>query len=325
MMRVLVTGGLGFLGSHLVDSLWKRGNDITVVDNLSTNVVSPEFCDGRCAFVKGDIERLEYDGPRIDVIYHLASMVGTIRILCHAGKIAPAMVQGSERVFDLAARHSASILYVSSSDVYARGGWLSETDTPSIPRRRTPRAEYAQGKFESELLFLKGAARIGLKVNIIRPFNIAGPRQQPAAGFVIARFVRLALQNRPLTVFGDGSQLRSFIHVSEVADACIGVAESQHSGETWNVGNPRNVIRIDSLARLIACCVESNSPVLHVDPRKLFGPSYDDGFSKLPVINKICESLDWAPLMDLERIVRKVAGACTEWRGNVHQSEYSTC
>lgn len=307
MANALVVGGLGFIGSHLVDFLLDRGDSVTIVDDLSANVTPPSTYSSKCSVIEQDISAIVQLDQRFDVIYHLAGPVGPVRILDRAGEIEGLTTAPTLRVIELAESCQASILYVSSSDVYSRAGWLSE-DTPAhrYPRR-TPRAEYAEGKRRSESLLLRACEEQEICVNIVRPFNVAGPRQIPAAGFVLARFVEAALKGDSITVFGDGTQMRSFLHVSEAVRAFVEIAESGTSGEIWNVGNPKNAIQIRFLADLVRGQLNPTCTIVHVDPRDLFGESFDDGFAKLPLIGKVNRELGWVPRAPLSEIIEHVA------------------
>jgi len=322
MAKVLVTGGLGFLGSHLVEALCGKGENVTVVDNLSANVISPEFCRGRCEFYSADI--LDFQAPvRFDAIYHLANTVGSTRILPFGGILGYQVIAGIETILNLATQHRASVVYLSSSDVYGRAQWLSEESPTQQSSVVTPRREYAVSKLLAEIMLLNGARANGLRVNIIRPFNIAGPRQLPGPGFVIPRFITAALAGAPLTVFGDGSQVRSFVHVTEVAEACQLVGGSHLRGEVINVGNPSNVVSIYELANRIVSLCQSDSPIEFVDPHVVYGEMYDDGVSKLPVIDKVTSQLGWAPQLNLNSILedslRWLAANREEWNGKRNQ------
>lgn len=309
MKRALVTGGLGFVGSHLVDRLLEDGYAVTIVDSLLSNVMPPSHYEQRCQVITGAIEEVDADllpahQNRFDEIYHLASVVGPAGVLQHAGEIARTVVASGEAVVDLALSHGARLLVMSTSEVYGRSGTFRETDNCIIPGRFTVRLEYAVAKLTSEIAVINRARVTDLKVNVVRPFNIAGPRQLPWGGFVLPRFVIGALTGHPLTVFGTGQQVRAFTDVRDIVSGVVAVMRSEHRSRIFNLGNPANELSIMELALRVREVVGSRSPIVNVDPKALFGPLYEEGFDKVPEDTRAREELGWEPRFDLDTTIR---------------------
>lgn len=306
MNRVLVTGGLGFVGSHLVERLLADGYAVTIVDSMISNVMQPSDYEGRCEVIVGAIEEVAHTlhGHGFDEIYHLASVVGPAGVLKHSGEIARTVVTSGEAVIELALAHHARLVEVSTSEVYGRAGTFRETDNCIIPGRFTVRLEYAVAKLTSEIAAINRARVTDLHVNIVRPFNIAGPRQLPWGGFVLPRFVIAALTGEPLTVFGTGQQVRAFTDVRDIVSGVLAVMRSEHRSRIFNLGNPANELSITELAHRVRDVVGSRSPIINVDPKKLFGPLYEEGFDKVPEDARARADLGWEPKYDLNTTIR---------------------
>ena len=305
MRRVLVTGGLGFLGSHLVSALLAEGSDVTVVDNRQSPVVGPELFPN-CRHIEADASALEPDGVAYDEIYHLADVAGPARILGVAGWIGERTIAGAAAVMRLAARAGSRTLLVSTSEIYGRPGSYAEEDPALIYTPYTVRLEYAVAKALAEISSLNRARVDGTLVNVVRPFNIAGPRQSSAGGFVVPRFFEAALAGEPITVFGTGRQVRCFTHVLDTVDSLIRVARCPLRGQVFNSGNPANRVAIADLAVAVRRICASDSPVVSVDPRDLYGPLYAEAFDKIPKIDRIREATGWTPSRTLEDILADV-------------------
>lgn len=313
MKSALVTGGLGFLGSHLIDSLLASGYQVTIVDSLISNVVTAADYP-QCRTIEAPIENvmdqlMPDKGARFDEIYHLASVVGPAGVLKWAGAIAKTVINSSEAVTELALAHKARLLLVSTSEVYGHAGNFHESDSCLIPSRFTVRLEYAVAKLTSEIAAVNRGLVTDLEVNIVRPFNIAGPRQLPGGGFVLPRFTIAALTQEPLTVFGDGTQVRAFTDVRDIVSGLRLVMASQFKSKVFNLGNPDNELAIIELARRVVKHTSSSSKIIHVDPKVLFGPLYEEGFDKVPVATTAKEMLGWTPLYSVEDTIQ----ATREW------------
>jgi nucleoside-diphosphate-sugar epimerase len=306
MRRTLVLGGFGFLGGHLVERLLAGGGRrVHVVDNLST---SPLPLAALLAEL-GAAPRLSYSiestesfclkaaggGERWEEIFHLASLVGPAGILPHAGRIAAPLVNDLLRVADLALAWGARLLFVSTSEVYGGGdnGLCAEGMAKLVPAEVSPRVEYAVGKLAAETALGNLCRAQGLDATIVRPFNIAGPRQSGAGGFVLPRFIGQALAGLPLTVFGDGSQVRAFTHVRDMARGLEAAIEHGRQGEAYNLGNPANRCSILELAREVQEVTGTASGLAFVDPRRIYGPLYAEANDKIPDATRAERELGW--------------------------------
>ncbi len=243
---------------------------------------------------------------RFDQIYHLASVVGPAGILVHAGRIVEYIVADTYSIIDRALEWGAQLLDVSTSEVYGGGidGLCSE-DTPRIvPSQTTVRLEYAVGKIAAETALINTCRVKGMRGVIVRPFNIAGPRQSYKGGFVLARFARQALLGEPLTVFGNGRQIRAFTHVKDMAEGLIRAMRSGRSGEVYNLGNPLNRLTIGELAERVLRLSGSRSRISFVDPKTIFGPLYAEAKDKYPDADKAMTELGWAPRYGIDDVIQ---------------------
>ena len=257
---ILVTGGLGFIGSHLCAHLLALapGDALTVVDDLSGTRLDVSDVAGRARVTLADLRGFDPGAARYDEIYHLASPVGSLGILARHGRIALDILELADVAARLAARGSPDgsptrLLYLSSSEVYGRDGRHGESVELVVPARRGSRMEYALGKLGAEHALANASDDGGFELRTVRPFNVVGPWQSDALGFVVPTFMDAALAGRPLTVFGDGSQRRSFCDVSDLVRGLVAVQRTGREGEVYNVGHPDNV-RDDRRGWRRACC-----------------------------------------------------------------------
>jgi len=303
---ILVTGGFGFLGSHLVELLLvDPDNHVHVVDNLSSNPLPLDVLlqqlgnsDGLTYSIT-DIETFcrSRESERYDEIYHLASVVGPAGVLPHAGRIAASIVNNTMSMMDLAARYGAKIEDVSTSEVYGGGqeGFCSETMVKIVPPKTSARLEYAVGKLAAETAVLNLCETRGLDARIVRPFNVTGPRQSGKGGFVLPRFIGQAMSNVDITVFGDGRQVRAFTHAKDMAAGMICAMNNGSKGAVYNIGNPANLCSILELAEEVKMITRSESRIVFVDPRTVFGPLYEEANNKFPDASKAMAELGWEP------------------------------
>lgn len=314
MSRVLVTGGFGFLGGHVLEQLLAEGvESIHVVDNLSTN---PVGVDVLLAEIGAD-DRLTYDlttvreylrqGPgEFDTILHLASVVGPAGVLRHGGRIISAIVDDTYALADYALDRGTRLVDVSTSEVYGGGrdGLCHEDDDKRIPAETSFRLEYAVGKLAAETALINLNAAKGLDATIIRPFNIAGPRQSGEGGFVLPRFLAQARLGLPLTIFGDGSARRAFSHVTDLADGIVRVGRRGLPGAAYNLGNHENMLTVEELADTVLRVTGSSSQKQFIDPREIYGPTFVEANDKFPASGRAVAELGWTPTLGVEDVVR---------------------
>lgn len=311
MKKILITGGFGFIGTHLIEEILEHEPDsfIHVVDNLSTTEISP------VEFVKqlGDPELLSYDTMdlmrflqvnqvKYDEVYHLASIVGPAGVLPHAGNIAYSIVCNSRAIALNALNWGAKLVDISTSEIYG-GGESSEDDPKIVPSEVTVRLEYAVGKLASEISLINTFKLLGLRVYIVRPFNVAGPRQSSMGGFVLPRFIESARRGEDLTVFNSGMQIRSFTHVKDVANGIRLAMVNGEAGQAYNIGNEDNTTTVLDFANLIIEKSGSTSKVSHINPKDIYGSLYEEANDKMPVSTKAREQLGWQPTRDINKII----------------------
>jgi UDP-glucose 4-epimerase len=311
--RVLVTGGFGFLGGHLLERLLGSGAQVHLVDDLSSNPVPVEVLLGELPHT----EALTYDiatvedylsatPDRFDLVFHLASVVGPAGVLRHGGRIVASIVNDTYRLAEYALAHHARLVDVSTSEVYGGGreGLCAEDDQKIVPARPSFRLEYAVAKLAAETALVNLHARDGLDVVIVRPFNIAGPRQSGEGGFVLPRFLAQARLRLPLTIFGDGSARRAFSHVEDLADGIWKAGDRGSPGTAYNLGNHENVLTVEELADCVLRVTGSDSEKEFVDPETVYGTTFVEANDKFPAAGRAISELGWRPTKGVEQIVR---------------------
>jgi len=313
MKTALVTGGFGFLGSHLGELLLQAGYAVHVVDDLSTSPIDVEDYLGQL----GRPRELTFDVctvaaymsradlPAYDEVYHLASPVGPAGVLRHAGNMIRDIVRDSYSLMDYCRKIGAKLLDVSTSEVYGGGqeGYCPESTPKIVPAKTTVRLEYAIGKLAAETAITNTCRVTDLQATIVRPFNISGPRQSPRGGFVLPRFIQQAHTGAPLTVFGKGGALRAFTHVRDMANGIHLAMRHGKSGEAYNMGNPANKTTILGLAQCVIQLLESKSSITFVDPKTIYGDLYEEASDKFPDAQKAMRELTWRPQFDVAHIV----------------------
>ncbi len=314
-MRVLVTGGAGFIGSHLVDRLVGDGVEVTVLDNLETGRIENldgALASGLLSFVEGSIlnpEIVDSLVAQADFVYHLAAAVGVFNILERPLACLLTNIKGTENLLDAAEKYSRPILVASSSEVYGKNvsDSLSEDDNRILGSPLTLRWSYSQAKAIDETLAFAYWEDKKLPTRIVRFFNTVGPRQLGAYGMVVPRFVAAALKDEDITIYGNGEQTRCFGHVTDIVEALIQVAASEKTiGTVVNIGNPEE-ISINNLAKKIIEITGSKSKIVYLSYEEAYNSGFEDMERRVPNVERIKELTGWKPTRNLEMIIRDLA------------------
>jgi UDP-glucose 4-epimerase len=317
--RILVTGGAGFIGSHLVERLVGRGDQVTVLDDLSTgsraNLAALE-ADPHLELIEGSV----LDGPLVErlvgaaeAVYHLAAAVGVDRVLRYPLRSLETNIRGTENVLQACAASQRRLLIASTSEVYGKNSKdaLTEDDDRVLGSARLSRWFYAAAKGIDEAFALAYWYEQQLPVTVVRLFNTVGPRQTGRYGMVVPRFVRWALRGEPLRVYGDGQQTRCFTNVHDVVRALTALLDSPRTaGEIFNIGQPHE-IRILDLARRVIELTESRSEIklIPYDDDDAYGEraaGFEDMRRRVPDITKLIEFTGCRPTIELDQTLRQV-------------------
>ncbi len=313
-VRAFITGGAGFIGSHLAEELLHCGWRVCILDDLSTGArenIEPLVGRDEVQFVKGTV----LDGKLVrslvdeaDVVFHLAAAVGVRYIIEHPLRSLQINVQGTETVLEACSKAGRKALIASTSEVYGKNGnhQFREDDDLVLGNTTTRRWGYACSKALDEFLGMAYYRDKGLPAIIVRFFNTCGPRQTGRYGMVIPRFVRQALLGEPITVYGDGKQTRSFACVSDAVEAVLGLVNHPKAvGDVFNVGNPEG-ITIESLAHKIKAMTKSSSPIVYIPHEEAFADGFEDMRYQVPDISKIHHVTGYVPKVPLDEILRRV-------------------
>ncbi len=313
-MRTLVTGGAGFIGSHLVERLLVTGNEVCALDDLSTGQrrnLAHVLDHPRFRFVEGSV----LDRPLVaqlvaacDAVYHLAAAVGVRRIIERPRQSIEVNLHGTESVLAAAAPGGHPVLVASTSEVYGKNDapGLREDDDAVYGATSVTRWLYAVTKAADEHLALAYARETGLPVRAVRLFNTIGPRQTGQYGMVVPRFVSQALRGEPLTVYGDGGQTRCFTYVDDAVTAmCRLMACPDAAGEVFNVGQPREV-SIGALAVRVRELTGSASPIVHVPYEQVYARGFEDMRRRVPDVSKLRRCTGFAPATSLDEALRRI-------------------
>jgi UDP-glucose 4-epimerase len=304
---VLVTGGAGFIGSHLVDELLARGTDVVVLDDLSTGSranLRPASGSGRLKVVVGSVLDRDTLDPLVadaDAVLHMASVVGVRLVVSRPLESLQANIEAAQAVTTAASRQDARLLFASTSEVYGRNRAqpLAEESDLVVGSPSVPRWWYAHAKIAGESLAVGHHRQHGTETMVARIFNAVGQRQTGRYGMVLPRFVCQAVENRPLTVYGDGQQARCFTHVSDIVEALLKLLECDAAvGRIFNVGNPSATSIID-LAEVVRERAGSSSRILLTSYRDAFGVDFEDLPLRVPDISAIQSTTGWTPRRDL--------------------------
>jgi UDP-glucose 4-epimerase len=312
-MNILVTGGAGFIGSHLVARLLSEGHEVRIIDDLSTGSLSnlSGFID-KVTFIEGSIlstNELAEAVTGVDYIFHLAAAVGVFNIVNNPLKSLLTNIRGTENVLELASKDKIPVFFTSSSEVYGKNisDSLKETDNRILGTPVTLRWSYSEAKAIDESLAYAYYTEKGLPTRIVRFFNTVGPRQLGAYGMVVPRFIKSALTNQPLTIFGNGNQTRCFAHIYDVIDAVISVAFADNTiGKVINIGNDFE-ISINQLAQKIISETDSKSEIIYVPYEEAYGDGFEDMERRVPNLDLIKQLVGWKPHRDLSIIISDIS------------------
>ncbi len=315
-MRVFITGGAGFIGSHLCDALVAEGKKITILDNLSTgSKKNIAHLEGKINVIQGDIRDQKLVESLVegsDLVLHMAAALGVNNILENPIESISTNFYGSEMVLNAATKYDKRLIIASTSEIYGKNPKqpLSETDDRVIGSPQKLRWSYSDAKALEEAaahaLFLTN----NLKVTTVRLFNTVGHRQTGKYGMVIPRFVKDAVENKPLRVFGDGSQSRVFCHVEDTIKAILQLAGNNKSiGEVFNIGGKGEITILD-LAKLVIKQTNSKSEITFTEYEDAYAVGFEDMARRVPDISKVKLFTGWEPEIDLKRVIKDVAD-CT--------------
>ena len=312
-MKVFITGGAGFIGSHLCDALVAEGKEVTILDNLSTgSTKNIAHLEGKIKVFQGDIRDQKLVESLIescDLVLHMAAALGVDNILENPIESISTNYHGSEVVLNAAFKYHKRIVIASTSEIYGKNPKqpLSETDDRVIGTPQKLRWTYSDAKALEEATAYSLFLTKKLKVTTVRFFNTVGPRQTGQYGMVIPRFVQAALESKPINIFGDGSQTRVFCHVHDAIKATLLLAlDSQTVGEVFNIGGVGE-ITILNLASNIIQQLNSNSKITFTSYGDAYRVGYEDMQRRVPDISKISKFVNWAPKISLDQIIKDVA------------------
>jgi UDP-glucose 4-epimerase len=314
-MRILVTGGAGFIGSHLCERLLSEGHSVTVIDDFSTGrALNLAGLQGKVGFnlIEGSILDTQLLRPLIDeadYVFHLAAAVGVFNIVNNPLASLLTNIRGTENVLEAAYATKTPVFLTSSSEVYGKNisGSLKESDDRILGSPVTLRWSYSEAKAIDESLAYSYFVEKQLETRIVRFFNTVGPRQLGAYGMVVPRFVKSAINNEPITIYGDGTQTRCFAHVYDVIDAVMAIAFAGNTiGKVINIGNDFE-ISINGLAQKIINETYSRSEIIYVPYEEAYGEGFEDMERRVPNIDLIHQLVGWKPQRNLSTIISDIA------------------
>jgi UDP-glucose 4-epimerase len=320
-LKYLVTGGAGFIGSHLVDALCARGDEVLVMDDLSTGRrenLEGALRSGLVEFIEGSVtdEGLVAECMQdADVCFHLAAAVGVKLIVDRPLETTLRNVRGCDLVTGAAARFGKRLLYASTSEIYGKNGRgpLHEGSDRILGSTATTRWSYSTSKAFGEILAFGYHKDVGAENIIVRLFNTVGPRQAGQYGMVLPRFVSQALAGEDLTVYGDGSQSRCFLHVNDTVRALLALIETDAAvGEVFNVGSTEE-IGIEQLARRVIERTGSAADVRYVPLEVAYEPGFEEVSHRKPVTAKLQAATGWAPQHDIDTAIDDVIAHLRSW------------
>jgi UDP-glucose 4-epimerase len=314
-MNVLITGGAGFIGSHLTRALLARGDSVAILDNMATgnfDNIRPFVGQNGFSFAIDDLNNtlvLDRLASQADAIVHLAAAVGVQLVVEKPTETIETNVLGTHAVLAAARRYRCRTLIASTSEVYGKGVKIpfSEEDDLLLGSSSRSRWSYATSKLLDEFLGLAAYREYGLPVTIMRFFNTVGPGQTGRYGMVVPRFVRQALRNEPITVYGDGEQSRCFCHVADTVRAIQLLLDAQDrtSGEIYNIGSNEEVT-INQLAQTVIARTDTVSTINYIPYNDAYAPGFEDMRRRVPDTTKLRGTVDWQPSHSLNQILDDV-------------------
>lgn len=314
-MQILVTGGAGFVGSHLCERLLEEGHKVHAYDTLETgseqNLKSAMKYEG-FTFQRNsilDVKAIRSEISKSDYVFHLAASVGVFNIVNNPLESLITNIRGTENILECASEFRVPVLLTSSSEVYGKNtaNSLRESDDRIVGDPTVLRWSYSEAKAIDESMAYAYFIEKKLPVRIVRFFNTVGPRQLGAYGMVVPRFVRSALLNEDVTIYGDGSQTRCFAHIYDVIDAVMSVAFASNTlGRVINIGNDYEISILD-LAKKVVADLNSNSKITFIPYSDAYGQGFEDMERRVPNIELIQNLVGWVPKRDLNLIILDIA------------------
>lgn len=313
-MRILITGGAGFIGSHLAERLAARGEQVTVLDNLSTGSldnIAHLVDSGALDFHFGSIQErdtVERLTGEADFVVHFAAALGVKLILEKPVESIETNVTGTHIVLEAAARNRTPVLIASTSEVYGKSNKIPfcEDDDVVLGATRKSRWSYAASKMLDEFLALAYWEEKQLPAIVVRFFNTVGPRQNARYGMVLPTFVQQALEDAPITIHGNGKQTRCFCDVRDTVEAVTRLIDAQPYGEVFNIGSTQE-ISIEELARLVRERLGSRSRILYTPYDQAYSGGYEDMQRRVPSVEKLCALTGFRPQITLPEIIDRTA------------------
>jgi len=317
-VKYLITGGAGFIGSHLVEKLIVRGEQVVVLDNFSTGLANNlSVVKDKINFKQGNIldRSVIYKlVAQSDYVVHLAAALGVFNIVNKPLESLKTNLQGSEIVLEACDKYRKPVLIASTSEIYGKNDKvpLNEEDDRIIGHPLKSRWSYSEAKAVDESLAYFYYLEKKLPIRIVRFFNTVGPRQVGNYGMVVPRFVSAALKNEPISVYGSGEQIRCFCHVDDAVRALLLVMDSNKAvGEVFNIGNNQQ-ISIMELAKKVIQVTGSTSSIEKIPYKKAYPEGFEDMQRRVPDVSKIKQVLGWEPEINLDQIIKDIAAFNTK-------------
>ena len=312
-MRVFITGGAGFIGSHLADHYVNAGHHVTILDNFSTgSKTNITHLEGKVTTIDGDIRNIELVESLTkdaDLVLHMAAALGVNTILESPLESMSTNITGSEVVLNAAAKFNKRIIIASTSEIYGKNPKqpLSEIDDRVVGAPQKIRWTYSDAKAIEEAMAFALHQEKNLAVTTVRLFNTVAPRQTGRYGMVVPRFVHAALKNEPITIYGDGTQSRVFCHVADAVQAIATMAAAESTiGDVYNVGGTGEVT-IKQLAELVLAITGSQSSITYTPYSDAYPAGFEDIQRRVPDISKVKSAINWTPTKDLQQIISDIA------------------